>query len=182
MILPGRVQLQRAQRDLEKQYKCHPWVTAGVPIIGQMVPFLAASLTFRQVALPPTPFDAESFFTLTSLASIDYTTTLPIAVGLITMANVEMSTWFRPLRGASPSPKPQTELTEPAPPKISLAVVIKPILRFMALFRVVVASFLPGVCVYLVRRCSSSLFTVNVGGFNLLDCIVRARACPNTTC
>lgn len=39
-------------------------------------------------------FDSEEFLTLTSLAHPDPTATLPIVLGLITLANVETARWF----------------------------------------------------------------------------------------
>ncbi len=42
----------------------------------------------------PTVLDSETFFTLTSLAHSDATVTLPIMLGIITLANVESSRWF----------------------------------------------------------------------------------------
>jgi mitochondrial inner membrane protein COX18 len=42
----------------------------------------------------PTPFDSESFLTLTSLAHPDPTMTLPVVLGIITLVNVESSRWW----------------------------------------------------------------------------------------
>lgn len=42
---------------------------------------------------PASGFDSEAFLTLTTLAHPDPTMMLPIFVGLITMANVEASSW-----------------------------------------------------------------------------------------
>ncbi len=50
--------------------------------------------SWRRRGDPFSGFDAESFMTLTSLSRPDETLTIPILVGLITMANVESSTWF----------------------------------------------------------------------------------------
>jgi mitochondrial inner membrane protein COX18 len=42
---------------------------------------------------PASCFDSESFLTLTTLVHPDETFTLPVVLGLLTMANVEASTW-----------------------------------------------------------------------------------------
>lgn len=66
-----------------------------MPPLSQMAVFFPMSIFFGGVAADPfSGFDAESFMTLTSLSRPDETLTIPILVGLITMANVESSTWF----------------------------------------------------------------------------------------
>jgi len=51
-------------------------------------------MVFGQLAIAPTPFDSESIWTLTSLAHTDPTNTLPVLLGMATLANVESSRWF----------------------------------------------------------------------------------------
>ena len=63
-----------------------------------------------RLSQPPTAFDSESFLTLTSLSHADPTFALPIALGLITLANVELSLsirWF-----ASAEAREREELEE----------------------------------------------------------------------
>ena len=52
------------------------------------------TIMFARLAADPTcPFDSESFLTLTTLNHPDPTFTLPVILGLVTMANVESSHW-----------------------------------------------------------------------------------------
>jgi inner membrane protein COX18 len=66
-----------------------------VPTAAQLPVFVLSSMTAWQMCTSPTPLDAESFFSLTSLTHPDPIFALPIAVGMITFANVETSLWFR---------------------------------------------------------------------------------------
>lgn len=63
------------------------------PALTQMPIFILTSIVLGRISQPPTPFDSESFLTLTTLAHSDPTMTLPIVLGIITMANVESSRW-----------------------------------------------------------------------------------------
>jgi inner membrane protein COX18 len=48
-----------------------------------------------QLSKLPTPLDSESFLSISSLAHPDPLFAFPILIGIITMANVESSVWFR---------------------------------------------------------------------------------------
>lgn len=65
-----------------------------IPPLTQLPLFVGFSMMLSRISQPPTVFDAESFLTLTSLSHGDPTQTLPIVLGLITLANVESSRWF----------------------------------------------------------------------------------------
>ena len=65
-----------------------------MPIVSQLPVFIGTSWMLSHLSQPPTLFDNESFLTLTSLAHSDPTATLPIVLGLVTLANVESSRWF----------------------------------------------------------------------------------------
>ncbi|KAK0230908.1 60Kd inner membrane protein-domain-containing protein [Armillaria fumosa] len=83
------------EKQLCKVYRCQKIPTMVVPPFSQMAVFFPMSIFFGGVAADPfSGFDAESFMTLASLSRPDETLTIPILVGLITMANVESSTWF----------------------------------------------------------------------------------------
>ena len=66
----------------------------AIPIISQIPLFVTSTMFFSNLAHRPTPLDDESFWTLTSMARPDPTATIPIALGLVTLANVETSQWF----------------------------------------------------------------------------------------
>lgn len=65
-----------------------------VPLVTQVPVFVGLTMVVSRACQAPTPLDAESFTTLTSLAHVDPTAALPIALGIITLANVESSRWF----------------------------------------------------------------------------------------
>ncbi|PBL02417.1 hypothetical protein ARMGADRAFT_1005798 [Armillaria gallica] len=96
-VLSQRIQpiFKGLEKQLCKVYRCQKIPTMVVPPLSQMAVFFPMSIFFGGVAADPfSGFDAESFMTLTSLSRPDETLTIPILVGLITMANVESSTWF----------------------------------------------------------------------------------------
>lgn len=96
-LLSKRIQpiFKGLEKQLCKAYRCQKIPTMVVPPLSQMALFFPLSIFFGGVAADPfSGFDAESFMTLTSLSLPDETLTVPILVGLITMANVESSTWF----------------------------------------------------------------------------------------
>ncbi|KAK0468233.1 60Kd inner membrane protein-domain-containing protein [Desarmillaria tabescens] len=96
-VLSKRIQpiFKGLEKQLCKVYRCQKIPTMVVPPLSQMAVFFPMSIFFGGVATDPfSGFDAESFMTLTSLSHPDETLTVPILVGLITMANVESSTWF----------------------------------------------------------------------------------------
>jgi inner membrane protein COX18 len=82
------------RKELFATHRCRPWITMLVPPLTQLPLFVGSSMFLSRLSQPPTVFDSESFLTLTSLSHADPTTTLPIALGIITFANVESSRWF----------------------------------------------------------------------------------------
>lgn len=65
-----------------------------MPIVTQLPLFVGTSMMLSRASAMPTVLDSESFFTLTSLAHADSTMTLPILLGVITLANAESARWF----------------------------------------------------------------------------------------
>lgn len=65
-----------------------------IPAVSQLPLFVFSTGLFSSVATRPSPLDDEEFLTLTSLARPDPTGTLPVALGLVTLANVETARWF----------------------------------------------------------------------------------------
>lgn len=65
-----------------------------VPALTQLPIFMFSTAFFSSLATRPTPLDDEAFATLTSLAKPDPTGVLPVALGLVTLGNVETAGWF----------------------------------------------------------------------------------------
>ncbi|KAF9446953.1 hypothetical protein P691DRAFT_672505 [Macrolepiota fuliginosa MF-IS2] len=81
--------------ELIKERKCDPKWTIPISALVQAPPYIALSMILSRVAADPlTPLRSESFLTLTSLAHSDPTMTLPIVLGIISMANVDTRNWW----------------------------------------------------------------------------------------
>lgn len=68
--------------------------TMLIPPLSQLPLFVGLSMVLSRASTSPTVLDSEAFLTLTSLSHGDPTLTLPIALGVITFANVDASRWF----------------------------------------------------------------------------------------
>ena len=119
-----------------------------IPPITQLPIFVGTSMMLSHTAQPPTVFDSESFLTLTSLAHADPTATLPIALGLITLANVESSHWF--VDAATRERRAEQEKAN-AEKKAQGQIVLEPqkivqsALRVLSVGRILVGLVVPGV-------------------------------------
>lgn len=98
----------------------------------------------------PTVFDSESFLTLTSLSHPDPTATLPIVLGLITLANVETAHWFL----SSDALKRQQKVAEWTAEKrakgetvLEPGKIIQSSMRALAVGRILIAAVIPGVSI-----------------------------------
>ena len=115
-----------------------------------------------------TVLDGEAFLTLTSLAHADGTATLPIVLGLVTLANVESARWFA---GADALERERRVAAWTAERRARGEQVLEPrriyqtALRVMAVGRILIAAMVPGV------RGLPSLFL-----FSLLFVLVSMRA------
>ncbi|CAE6534370.1 unnamed protein product [Rhizoctonia solani] len=88
--------------------------------------FIMATASFRHAALmshvPTNPLASESFLTLPSLAQVDPTGMLPIAVGLIMFSNIELGKLSRPSKANStPNDVTLSNSTSKAPEEKALA-------------------------------------------------------------
>lgn len=108
-----------------------------IPPLSQLPVFMGLTVVFNRLSIAPTPFDSESFLTLTSLAHPDPTMALPLLLGFITMANVESKNWLM-----TAAEREQQRQFENRPHAANL---IKPILRGLSVIRIVVAAITPGV-------------------------------------
>ncbi|KAI9001064.1 60Kd inner membrane protein-domain-containing protein [Trametes punicea] len=90
----SRVLAAERRKELLAQHHCSPIPTIAMPIVSQLPLFIGTSMVLSKAARAPTVLDSEAFFTLTSLSHADSTLTLPIMLGVITLANVETARWF----------------------------------------------------------------------------------------
>ena len=135
--------------ELYKEHKCRPLTTMLLPPVSQLPLFVCTSMVLSRAAQAPTPLDSESFLTLTSLAHVDPTATLPIALGIITLANVESSHWFI---GDAAKARLAAESEKNAATRAEGKIVIEPrkiiqtALRIMSVGRIIISAMVPGVC------------------------------------
>ena len=104
----------------------------------------------QRLSLDPTPFDSEAFLTLITLTHPDPTLTLPIVLGMLTMANVESSNWFMNAVEREQMRRIEEQdakaVAEGGKPKIRPKSVIKSGLRILSVARIAVCAMMPGVC------------------------------------
>lgn len=120
----------------------------AIPIITQVPLFMGFSIVLNRLSQAPTPFDSESFLMLSTLAHADPTATLPIALGLITLANVESSRWFMTDAQRERQEKVQKwkeDRIARGETVIEPQKIIKSALRLISVGRIVVATMVPGV-------------------------------------
>lgn len=119
-----------------------------IPPITQLPAFVGFSVLLSRLSQAPTPFDSESFFTLSTLTHADPTGTLPIALGFITLANVESSRWFMTeaqLQREKQVQRWKEERVAKGETVLEPQKIIKSVLRLVSIGRIVVASMVPGV-------------------------------------
>ncbi|KAI0081728.1 hypothetical protein K474DRAFT_1586995 [Panus rudis PR-1116 ss-1] len=90
----AKVVLTTRRSELFAKHHCSPTPTMVIPVVSQLPLFVGFSMLLSRMSQYPTVFDSESFLTLTSLSHSDPTVTLPIVLGIVTLANVETSRWF----------------------------------------------------------------------------------------
>lgn len=115
-----------------------------VPILSQMPVFIGITYLLNHLSQGATPFDSESFLTLTSLVHPDPTMTLPILLGCLTLAQVESGNWLLSATDREQQRKLDTQLAG----KPTAGKAVKSTLRLLSLFRVVIAALTPGVLFY----------------------------------
>lgn len=139
--------LTTRRQQLFSEYRCTPGFTMAIPIITQVPLFMGFSIVLNRLSQAPTPFDSESFLTLSTLAHADPTATLPIALGLITLANVESSRWFITDAQRERQEKVQKwkeDRVARGETVIEPQKIIKSALRLISVGRIVVATMVPG--------------------------------------
>lgn len=118
-------------------------------------------MVFARLAADPTsPFDSESFLTLSTLNHPDPTFTMPVVVGLLTMANIESSHWVLNPAEKEALKEKEKKMKETVAKsgdrlsmvKFNLQSNLKDSMRVLSILRIGLASIAPGVC---LRRCTS---------------------------
>ncbi|THH11476.1 hypothetical protein EW145_g621 [Phellinidium pouzarii] len=164
------------RRELFATYSCSPMPTMLVPAITQLPLFVFSTTVSSSLAMRPTPLDDETFLTLTSLARPDSTGMLPIALGLITLANVETGGWFvgaeRVARSARIEEERKTldaQKREQGIPVIPhIKDVVQGSLRLFSVLRIVIGVMVDGsIIVYWLSSATFGLF--QSWGFNWWD-------------
>lgn len=139
--------LATRRRQLLRQHNCNPLGTFLIPITTQLPLFFGGSVVLSHLSRSATPFDSESFLMLTSLSHVDPTTTLPIVLGFLTLANVESSSWF--MTDAQRHKKAIADAkfdksVEAGEIRFEWGRIVKSGLRLASVGRVLIASMIPG--------------------------------------
>ena len=120
----------------------------AIPPLTQLPVFVGCSIVLAHVSQQPTPLDSESFLTLTTLVHPDPTAALPIALGFITLANVESSRWFMTDQQREREVKVRKwkeEKIAKGERVIEPQKIIKSALRLVSVGRILIATMVPGV-------------------------------------
>lgn len=137
--------------ELFAQHRCRPWLTMLIPPLTQLPLFVGSSMFLSRLSQPPSAFDSESFLTLTSLSHADPTFALPIALGLITLANVESSSSIRWFASAEAREREELEEKRNAEKRAQGHIVLQPqrivqsALRLLSVGRILIGALVPGV-------------------------------------
>jgi len=148
--------------ELFARHRCQPWLAMLVPPLTQLPVFVGSSMLLSRLSRPPSAFDAESFLTLTSLSHADPTAALPIALGVITLANVESSRWFV---SAEVREREEQQRKRVAEQRAQGQIVLEPnriiqsALRLLSVGRILIGAVVPGsVVLYWVTSATFGLF------------------------
>ncbi|KAJ3882916.1 60Kd inner membrane protein-domain-containing protein [Lentinula edodes] len=160
--------MQMKSKELVKLHKCRPLTTALIPVMAQAPLFIVMTMVFARLAADPTsPFDSESFLTLSTLNHPDPTFTMPVVVGLLTMANVESSHWVLNPAEKEALKEKEKKMKETVAKsgdrlsmvKFNLQSNLKDSMRVLSILRIGLASIAPGaVTLYWVTSAAFGLF------------------------
>ncbi|EAU84864.2 hypothetical protein CC1G_00383 [Coprinopsis cinerea okayama7 len=153
--------LNARRKELMREHGCQTWKSMLVPPLVQLPPFFVITLMLRRLSEGPTPFDSEAFFTLTNLVHPDPTMTLPILLGVITMANVETNNWLMTATQRANLKKleeKREKMKAEGKRILEPGKIIKNALRGLSVIRILVASVMPGsISLYWVTSASLGL-------------------------
>jgi mitochondrial inner membrane protein COX18 len=164
--------MEKRRSALLKEHSGSPLATMLIPALTQLPLFVLMSVFFNRLCQPPFSMiiDDESFLTLTSITHTDPTAVLPIALGLITLANTESANWFlgdqvraREERERQMRDKLRAEgkLVPPSPRNL-----LRAVMRVLSVGRIIIGMMAPGVrpqtiirSNVLLIKCRLSLYT-----------------------
>lgn len=145
------VQVKAERKKLLSENKISPAMIMAIPAITQLPVFVLSSLVFARIAQAPSVLDSESFWTLTSLVNPDPTATIPVVIGLITLANVESSRWFITAEQQARQEKVEkwnAEKRAQGHTVIEPKKIVQNGLRILSVGRILIAAMVPGVSVF----------------------------------
>jgi inner membrane protein COX18 len=123
------------------------------PILSQLPVFVLLTTMFNRLSVSPTPFDSEAFLTLTTLSHPDPTMFIPIAIGVVTMANVESASWMMSSAELAlekqAKEKEAQRIAQGGKPHLQVKSVLQSSMRILSIVRIVFASMFPGVSLHL---------------------------------
>ncbi|KAI0375584.1 hypothetical protein BV20DRAFT_933052 [Pilatotrama ljubarskyi] len=158
----SRVVAAERRKELLAKYRCSPIPTIVMPIVTQLPLFIGTTMVLSEASRAPTVLDSESFFTLTSLSHADSTLTLPIMLGLITLANVESARWFvsaEVLEREQQVAKWTAERRAKGEQILEPRKIFQTSLRIMSVARILIAAMVPGsIQLYWVTSATFGLF------------------------
>ena len=151
------LQVDAKRKELFARHSCSPTATMLIPALSQLPLFIFSTAFFSSLATRPTPLDDESFATLTSLAKPDPTGVLPVALGLVTLGNVETAGWFIGAERAARNKEIESQREEANEKKRLKGLpviprtrdVIQSSLRMLSVLRIVFGVMVDGVCSHL---------------------------------
>ncbi|KAH9951638.1 60Kd inner membrane protein-domain-containing protein [Amylocystis lapponica] len=142
-----KAEMKIRRSELFAQHRCSPIPTFLAPPITQLPLFVGLSMALSNASQAPSVFDSESFMTLTSLAHPDPTVTLPIVLGLVTLANVESARWFlsaSTLEREKKVAKWTAERRAKGEAVVEPKRIIQTSLRVLSIGRILIAAVVPG--------------------------------------
>jgi inner membrane protein COX18 len=141
--------LTARRKELFKEHRCSPLPSIIIPPLSQLPVFVGFTIVLSRLSVDPTPFDSESFLTLTSLMHPDPTMTLPVVLGFLTMANVESGNWVMNAAEREQQHKvaerESKRIAEGGNPRLHPGKVLKTLLRGLSIVRIIIAAITPGV-------------------------------------
>lgn len=155
--------LSKQRKLLFAEHQCQPAATMLIPPVTQLPVFVGLSILFSRLSQAPTPFDSESFLTLSTLTHVDPMGALPIALGFITLANVESSRWFMTdaqLKREEQVQQWKAQRVTRGETVLEPQKIVKSSLRLVSVGRILIASMVPG---------SVVLYWVTSAAFGLLQ-------------
>ncbi|KAL0565053.1 60S ribosomal protein L6 [Marasmius crinis-equi] len=158
-----RAIMESHRKELCKVHNCGTMLTMAAPIIAQTPVFVVMTVMFARLSIDPTsPFDSESFLTLTTLNHSDPTMTLPVVLGLLSMANVDASSWafnaYETEMQKDLRAKKEKLAAEQGVRHIEPRNIIRSIMRGLSVGRIGLGAIAPGaVCLYWVTSAAFGL-------------------------